>query len=422
MQPSGHYQAVLHLHEVWKYHQGAADRFLQSYLKKNRYIGSKDRQRIGNLFFGLFRYQRLMDYYIEKAHGAITPRLRLLTYLHTIDKLPIQSIQSHWSQGPYPPSLLTSEEQQFLEVLMTLSPPQEITILQSVPPLFEKSLRNRFDAKEIIQEVTSLNEEAPLDLRVNTMKIDRLLLQEKLAQQNIQSTQTTSSPWGLRLEKRQNLQHNILYKKGYFDIQDEGAQRLVLETPLPEAAQNVPLIFIDYCAGAGGKTLAFAQRLNNRGKFIACDTNTHRLAQSQERFKRHGLSATFYNLPNKQLTKYQERSDIVFVDVPCTGSGIWRRHPELKWAYSPEIFQELLSTQQSILNEAAAYVKVGGILAYATCSLLPEENEQQTEKFLSANPQFICHKNFFDPTKKGRFYTPFSTQTDGYYLCCFTRL
>ena len=216
------------------------------------------------------------------------------------------------------------------------------------------------------------------------------------------------------------MQQTFFYKKGYFEIQDEGAQCLVLDTPLPPTKTGTFSV-LDYCAGAGGKTLAFAQRFQNKGQFIACDTSEHRLQQSAIRFQRHNLIVETHILPTESLTPYHDKIDLVFVDAPCTGSGTWRRHPELKGLYDQDTFQALRITQQDILTQAAAYVKKGGILAYATCSLLPEENEQQAALFLKQHPEFGLHDAFDAPTKKGRWYTPFSTATDGYYLCCFIR-
>jgi 16S rRNA (cytosine967-C5)-methyltransferase len=255
--------------------------------------------------------------------------------------------------------------------------PKDAAIRESVPPFFEASLKAAL-GKNFQQEMVLMNTPAPFDLRVNISRISRQRVLDIFEKDGLYGTPTPYSPWGIRFKERVPLNAHPLYEQGLIDIQDEGAQSLVYDCPSPEA--DSPLL-LDYCAGAGGKTLAFAEKWLRHGTFVMTDYEPHRLEKARERLKRQGIKAKLIPFDQAKLAPYQEKADMVFVDAPCTGTGTWRRNPELKWAFDQQKFHTLLETQGQILEKASSYVKQGGLLAYATCSLLPEENDHQIKRF-----------------------------------------
>ena len=239
-------------------------------------------------------------------------------------------------------------------------------------------------------EMAALNAPAPFDLRVNTLKADRDTARRALAAEHIHAEPTPWSPLGLRLKHRAPLAATAAFKDGLVEVQDEGSQLAAL---LADARPGMRVV--DFCAGAGGKTLALAAQMQNRGKLVACDVAAWRLERAGTRLRRAGIS----NVERRPLSserdpwvKHHAKSfDRVFVDAPCLGIGSWRRNPDGKWRATPQDLAELVPRQRDILASAARLVKPGGRLVYATCSLLREENEAQAEAFLAAHPDFALY-------------------------------
>ena len=222
---------------------------------------------------------------------------------------------------------------------------------------------------------------APIDLRVNTLKSSIDEVQKLLAEKNIETIKTKYSPWGLRITNgRPAIGHLEIFKKGYFEVQDEGSQLIALACSA-DAGKKV----FDFCAGAGGKTLALGAMMKNKGTIIATDISEGRIKRAKERFRRAGVhNVTTHVIKSendKWLKRHKGKYDIVLVDAPCTGSGTWRRDPDKKWREVGPNLQSLLDLQQSILDNAKKLLKSGGKLVYATCSLLDAENSEQIEKF-----------------------------------------
>jgi 16S rRNA (cytosine967-C5)-methyltransferase len=235
--------------------------------------------------------------------------------------------------------------------------------------------------------VDTLSQSAPLDLRVNALTTKRAEVQKELKQAGIPSVPTPYSPWGLRIEGKPPLAKLDAFTRGAIEVQDEGSQLLAL---LLDAKRGE--MVVDFCAGAGGKTLAIGACMRNTGRLYAFDTSAHRLDALKPRLARSGLSnvhpAAIAHERDDRIKRLAGKIDRVLVDAPCSGLGTLRRNPDLKWRQSPKSVQELVAKQTAILQSAARLLKPGGRLVYATCSVLPQENEAIAEAFTAANPDF----------------------------------
>ncbi|RYG07235.1 MAG: RsmB/NOP family class I SAM-dependent RNA methyltransferase, partial [Burkholderiales bacterium] len=235
--------------------------------------------------------------------------------------------------------------------------------------------------------VESLQQPAPLDLRVNALNDKRPEVKAELAKAGVPSTLTPFSPWGLRVDGKPALNKLEVFARGAVEVQDEGSQLLAL---LLDAKRGE--MVVDFCAGAGGKTLAIGASMRNTGRLYAFDTSAHRLDALKPRLARSKLSnvhpAAIAHERDDRIKRLAGKIDRVLVDAPCSGLGTLRRNPDLKWRQSPQSVAELTIKQTAILQSAARLVKAGGRLVYATCSVLPEENEAIAEAFAAANPAF----------------------------------
>jgi 16S rRNA (cytosine967-C5)-methyltransferase len=282
--------------------------------------------------------------------------------------------------------------------------------------------------------MAGLNAPGPVDLRVNLIKTDRDGARRALAAEKIYAEPTPLSPIGLRLKERAPLSGLAAFKDGLVEVQDEGSQLAAL---LLGARPGMRIV--DFCAGAGGKTLALAAAMKNRGKIVACDTAGWRLDRSGQRLRRAGASnVERHALASERdpwVKRHAKSFDRVLVDAPCLGVGSWRRNPDAKWRSTPQDLAELQVRQHDILASAARLVKPGGRLAYVTCSLLIEENEAQAERFLAETADFAlvpmtqawaetigtpCPT----PTPYGGDFlrlTPAQHGTDGFFVALFER-
>jgi 16S rRNA (cytosine967-C5)-methyltransferase len=252
---------------------------------------------------------------------------------------------------------------------------------------------------------------------VNTFLATRDEVKKSLAKDDIETADTPFSPWGLRVDGKVFLSKSKAFAKGWIDIQDEGSQLIAHMCGVKPGLQ-----VLDFCAGAGGKTLALASAMMRKGRIVAMDTEERRLEKGKERFKRAKISDIIEVRPltderhRKWLRRQKETFDVVLLDVPCTGTGTWRRNPDMRWRnYGPGL-EELKAVQQDILEKACGAVKKGGRLVYATCSLLPDENEEQVAAFLEKHPEFSVQPP--DDPKLGAPYmrlTPLRHATDGFF-------
>ena len=250
-----------------------------------------------------------------------------------------------------------------------------------------------------LEELEAMNQQAPFVLRVNG---DRDVVQKQLSAMGISTEKTVLSPLGLICDKRIDLNTNELYKTGIIEVQDEGSQLIALATGV-KSGDSV----LDYCAGAGGKSLCFAWLMQGCGKIVAHDISKKSLQELSKRAKRAGVNIEITQKPKGLFTQ-------VIVDAPCSGSGTWRRCPDARLKLTQEQIKHLVSLQSDILNKACKFVQLGGKLHYMTCSLLEVENQSQMRFFLKKHPQFqlLHHQQ----------WTPATTHTDGFFLATFKRI
>jgi 16S rRNA (cytosine967-C5)-methyltransferase len=256
----------------------------------------------------------------------------------------------------------------------------------NLPQWLVDSLREQL-GDEFWPLVDSLNAPAGLDLRVNTLKDKRADVQKELAKAGVVTTATPFSPWGLRVRDKAQLGKLDTFTRGAIEVQDEGSQLLAV---LVDAKRGE--MVVDFCAGAGGKTLALGASMRGTGRLYAFDTSGHRLDALKPRLARSGLSnvhpVAIAHERDDRIKRLAGKIDRVLVDAPCSGLGTLRRNPDLKWRQNPKLVAELSAKQTAILQSAARLLKPGGRLVYATCSLLKEENEHIAEAFSAANPGF----------------------------------
>lgn len=380
-----------------------ADRLLDQYFKARRFIGSKDRGAIAELFYWILRHKASLEWWLERlhAHASGGRMLALSALLLKRDATPAQ-LAPLFSGGTYAAPPLTDGEWRFAhnlsaqaekpEALAAMPRPARLNFPAWMEEMLAESLGGALEA-----EMEAMAAQAPVDLRANTLLTSRDALLTVLRAEGFEAEKSPISPVGIRLLRREAIFASPLFRQGYFEMQDEGSQVVAL---LTEAAPGMRVI--DFCAGAGGKTLAVAAQMENRGRILAWDVSARRLAQLPARLKRAGAFNTEWRVIKDEHDAYIKRhklsADRVLVDAPCSGSGTWRRNPDLKWRFTRKDLDEVTDAQQRILESAARLVKPGGRLIYATCSLLSCENEKQVERFLKTQSNFrvVCAEKIWN--------------------------
>lgn len=253
-------------------------------------------------------------------------------------------------------------------------------------------------------ELKALNAPADVYLRANTLKINREDLQKELATRDIATEQIAAAKNALQLVDRKNLKTNELFRKGLFEVQDAGSQ-LIAEFVNPKKDSFV----IDACAGAGGKSLYLATLMNNTGKIRSMDIDEKKLSELEYRAKRNGIkNINTVPIDRETTENYAGTADYLLMDVPCSGLGVLRRNPDAKWKITADFIEKIQATQAKILRDYAKMLKPNGTMVYATCSILPQENEEQVQQFLSDNPDFkLVEEKHLTPHKNG---------FDGFYM------
>jgi len=356
-----------------------ADKIITTYFRDRRFIGGGDRRAVSELVYSVLRNYLRLSWHTQ----GDSARDIVLAYLKEVQKKDLPALQSLFSGETFCPSPLTRPEIQALGVHKdpkTMPLWAEYNVPEDALPLLQESFPKTFQ-----DELLAMNEQAPLDLRVNTLKGTRDAVLKELEKDQIEATLTPFSPVGIRLAKRRPLPDHPLWKDGIIEVQDEGSQ---LVSFLCDAKPGMSVL--DYCAGAGGKSLALASVMQNKGRLVLSDSLEWRLKRAQERLRRAGVHNYECRLvTDKSWFKRQEwRFDRVLVDAPCSGTGTWRRNPDLKLKFKKQTVQELLQKQQDILDQAQKFVKPHGWLIYATCSLLQAENQGQIKTFLENHPHF----------------------------------
>ena len=417
-----------------------ADDIAADYFRRRRYIGAKDRAQVAAYVYAVLRHRAELDWWIERAgKGEIAPaaRSRMLAVLSLIDHWKPEDVAASCDGDRFRPAPLAPPEQRLVRGLAgrTLTHPEMPRAVASGLPEWLEPYLARVYGRRLEDEMAALNLPAPLDIRVNRLKSDRDTAQRALAAEGIKAVPTPWSPLGLRVTHRVPLAATAAFKDGLVEVQDEGSQLAAL---LADARPGMRVV--DFCAGAGGKTLVLAAEMRNRGKLVACDTAAWRLQRAGIRLRRAGISNVERRPLSSERDLWVKRHtpkgkeggfDRVFVDAPCLGIGSWRRNPDGKWRATPNDLAELVVRQRDILASAARLVKPGGRLIYVTCSLLREENEDQAETFLAASPDFALYPAERAWAEKigghcpgGDDYlrlTPARHGTDGFFVALFER-
>ncbi len=349
-----------------------ADAIIARFFRENKGLGPRERGTMTETVYNVLRKKQLFDHFAPSGSGAKERRLAILGFHGPRDFLK---------------SALSDQEKNWLDQCDAI---KQADLLErhrhNLPEWLASALKAQVGV-EFWPLVEALNQPGPLDLRVNTLKAKRENVQKELAQAAIKSAATPYSPWGLRVEGKPSLNKLAGYTGGDFEVQDEGSQLLAL---LLDAKRGE--MVVDFCAGAGGKTLAIGAQMRNSGRLYAFDTSAHRLEAMKDRLARSTLSnvhpVAIAHERDDRIKRLSGKIDRVLVDAPCSSLGTLRRNPDLKWRQSPQTVQELATLQAAILKSAARLLKPGGRLVYATCSLLPEENEAVAEAFSAANPEF----------------------------------
>lgn len=433
MTPGARAQAAIDLLDTIDAARGPADRCAQAYFRDRRFIGAKDRAAIGALVYGVLRHRAQLDWWVARiAGGQGTPRGRVLAALAILEGWDAPRVAAAFDGDRFRPAVLSLRERALVEALAGRSidhPDQSPATRANIPEWLWPGLEARF-GEATAAELAALADEAPLDLRVNTLRGDRATAQRRLAADGIVATPTALAPTGLRVSGRVAVMASAAFREGLVEIQDEGSQ---LAAALVDARPGMRVC--DFCAGAGGKTLALAGTMANSGRLVACDTVARRLDAATARLRRAGVSNVERRLLATERDPWVKRHkggfDRVLVDAPCTGSGTWRRNPDARWFLTSADLDELVAKQARILDSAARLVRPGGRLVYVTCSLLREEDEAQMRAFAAAHPEFrpvpvadLWQDLLGGPcpsTGDALVLTPRRHGTDGFFVAVFAR-
>jgi len=349
-----------------------ADAVVSRYFRDNRSLGPRERATLAETVYAVLRRKLLFDHLAPSGSGPKERRLAILGFHGPRDFLK---------------SALSEQEKRWLDQCDTINP---LDLLErhrhNLPDWLAQPLKEQL-GDQFWALAESLNQPAPLDLRVNTLTDKREDVRKELKLAGVDARPTPYSPWGLRVDGKPAINKFDAFARGAVEVQDEGSQLLAL---LLDARRGE--MVVDFCAGAGGKTLAIGATMRNTGRLYAFDTSAHRLDALKPRLARSKLSnvhpAAIAHERDDRIKRLAGKIDRVIVDAPCSGLGTLRRNPDLKWRQSIQAVQEMAAKQAAILASAARLLKPGGRLVYATCSVLPQENEDIAAAFGAAHPEF----------------------------------
>jgi 16S rRNA (cytosine967-C5)-methyltransferase len=349
-----------------------ADAVVSRYFREHRSLGPRERATLAETAYGVLRRKLLFEHLAGSGSGSRERRLAILGFAGPRDFLK---------------SALSEQEKAWLDQCDAVDPASLLERHRhNLPEWLAEPLKAQLGA-DFRPLAESLNEAAPLDLRVNTFTAKREDVQKELQLAGITARPTPYSPWGLRIDGKPALTRLDAFARGAVEVQDEGSQLLALLTD----ARRGPMV-VDFCAGAGGKTLALGAAMRNTGRLYAFDVSAHRLDNLKPRLARSGLSnvhpAAIAHERDERIKRLAGKIDRVIVDAPCSGLGTLRRNPDLKWRQTPKGLAELTAKQAAILDSAARLLKPGGRIVYATCSLLRAENEEIAAAFSASHPGY----------------------------------
>ncbi|GEO13300.1 RsmB/NOP family class I SAM-dependent RNA methyltransferase [Microvirga aerophila] len=396
----------------------------------HRFAGSKDRAAIASLVYDALRRKASAGWIMQDT----SPRSVVLGMLRLQRGLDLQAIAALFTGERFAPEPLSAAERERLESARLDDAPAHVA--GDFPDWIEPSLKRLF-GDDTVPELQGLAARAPLDLRVNTLKVaSREEAHDALP--HLGAIEAPLSPLGLRIAPSEDgrgpaVQSEPEFIKGWIEIQDEGSQLAALLSAVKPGEQVV-----DLCAGGGGKTLALAALMDNHGQIYATDSDARRLAPIHDRLTRAGVRNVQVRTPRAKadaVTDLNGKIDCVLVDAPCTGVGTWRRNPDAKWRLRPGSLETRLKEQATVLDRAASLVRPGGRIVYITCSILPEENDDALIALMERKTGFspvlvseilqtagLSHlEQSIRPTALGLQMTPLRTGTDGFYVAVLRR-
>ncbi|MEW6470307.1 MAG: RsmB/NOP family class I SAM-dependent RNA methyltransferase [Bacteroidota bacterium] len=378
--------------------QRYADKVIEYTLKKNPKWGGRDRRFIAETTYEMIRWWRLLrDVSKIKEASAPADFWKLFG---------AWAVLNDWDLPDWPElkEVNRTQIQASFEKLKRIR-----RVAESIPDWLDE-MGSRELGKLWERELSALNEEAKVVLRVNTLKARPALVQRKLSEQGIESNAIEDLENALVLEQRRNVFRLSEFKQGYFEVQDASSQRAGLFLDVQPGMR-----VIDACAGAGGKSLQLAALMQNKGKIIAMDVEQWKLDELKKRARRAGAGNIETRLVDsgKVIKRLEGSADRLLLDVPCSGLGVLKRNPDAKWKLSPDFIAQVKDTQHKLLSEYTIMLKKGGVLVYSTCSILPSENNKQVERFLAEHP------GQFELLRQETIFP--SQGFDGFYMCALKK-
>ncbi|MCW6511094.1 RsmB/NOP family class I SAM-dependent RNA methyltransferase [Lichenifustis flavocetrariae] len=427
MNPSARLSAAIEILTVMDEQRRPVADVLRDWGRSHRFAGSKDRAAIGDLAYDALRVHASAAWIM----GDASPRAVLLGALRRIRGMTSETIAGLLTGQDHAPAPLTEAELARLDTDTLADAPDHIR--GDIPEWLAPSFAAVF-GQDTAAEGEALSRRAPVDLRTNLLKGDRAKAERAL--KHLGPEPTPYSPWGLRLvhsDRAPAMAAEPAYAKGLVEVQDEGSQLAALLSGAGPGQQ-----VLDLCAGGGGKTLALAAMMENKGQVYAADADGRRLTPIYDRLARADARNIQVRAPRGTqdvLADLAGRCDLVFIDAPCTGTGTWRRNPDAKWRLRPGALEQRCKAQDEVLAAAVRYLKPGGRLLYATCSVLHEENEDRIAALLAAHPDLLPLDagvmaaragvpqlgNHASKSGPGLRLTPRTTGTDGFYIAALTR-
>ena len=353
-----------------------ADKVLERLLKAHKKWGSADRQVVSEIFYDIVRWKKRLEYYMGEGTKPSNIYNLILAYLlwkkvkykkfDEFDGIKTGGILSKLDKKTFPTKAI------------------EHSVPDWLAGLFEKELGAKWE-----KEMSALNEQAPVILRANSLKISAENLVEILKEESVNSFVLRGYPDAVQLEEKKNVFLTSAFKEGFFEVQDASSQKIAELLDVKEGMRVV-----DACAGAGGKTLHIAALMKNKGQIIALDIYEWKLAELKRRAKRAGAFniETRFIEDNKVIKRLHNTADRLLIDAPCSGLGVLKRNPDSKWKIDEDFINRIKTEQENILHNYSKILKKGGKMVYATCSILPSENGEQVRKFLAENTEFALLK------------------------------
>ena len=385
MIPSARCQAAIELLDDIEASNAPADMIFNAYFRIRRYAGGRDRRAVRALVYGVMRKRGQADWWCDRLKLARISRTRVLVCLAS-DRSPWPNIDADlaFQGGRFGAACLSAAESAAVQQLADNEfdhHEQPAYVRSNVPEwlehLFCAEISDNFDF-----EMNALGAEAETDLRVNTLRATREDVMRDLEVEGFSCSATPFAPQGIRLAQRRPFGNLRAFRSGHFEPQGEASQ-LAVELIGVEAGCRV----LDFCAGAGGKSLAIAAQMRNQGQIRLCDVDPAKLRRAEKRLARAGVTVAdqmpFDGTNEAKVMETGDNYDVVIVDAPCSGSGVWRRNPETKWRLTMEVLKHRISCQRKLLRNAARLIRPGGTIAYMNCSILDVENRMVIDEFLS---------------------------------------